>query len=122
MLYCAENGANMLEYRVLTINQNIGTRNVTVYPTIIFNDTELVLCDSGLPNQIDLIENELHKFNYCVQDITKLIITHHDHDHIGSLKALKNKNPSIQVISSEIEAQYISGKKRVVETFTGGEI
>ena len=101
----------MLEYRILTINQNIGTRNITVYPTIIFNDTELVLCDSGLPNQVELIEKELFKFGYCTQDITKLIITHHDHDHLGSLKALKDKKPSIQVISSEIEAQYISGNK-----------
>ena len=102
----------MLEYRVLKIIHHVGTRNATICPTIIFDNSELILCDTGLPNQIELIENELHKFDYCVEDITKIIITHHDYDHYGSLRALKNKNSSIEIISSEIEAQYISGKTK----------
>ncbi len=44
------------------------------------------------------------------ESLTKILITHHDHDHMGSLYDLKEKYPHIKIISSEIEAEFISGK------------
>lgn len=101
----------MLQYEILTINQKIGQQVFSIHPVIIKNDTELVLYDAGCPNQIDQIDSELQKHGFCIQDITKIVISHQDHDHIGSLKVLKDLNRNAEIISSPIEAPYINGNK-----------
>ncbi len=40
------------------------------------------------------------------------MITHHDDDHMGALYEIKEKYPHIKVVSSEIESEYISGKRK----------
>lgn len=101
----------MLKYEVLTIKQNTGLNEVFIHPIIIHNNNDLILCDACFPGQVEQIKNELKKYNFTINDITKAVITHHDHDHIGSLKELKRKNKKIEVIASEVEADFISGKK-----------
>mgnify|MGYP003546340629 FL=1 len=46
-----------------------------------------------------------------MNDLTKIIITHHDHDHMGSLKEIQDKYPSIEILSSAEQVPYITGKK-----------
>lgn len=101
----------MLKFEVLTINQNIGQRETCIHPVIIYNNNDFILCDACYPGQIEQIEDELKNYNFTINDITKVIITHHDHDHIGSLKELKKRNKKIEVIASGAEADFISGKK-----------
>ena len=73
----------MLNYKILTISEEIAKQEVIIHPVIFFNDSELILCDTGYPNQIDKINEELNKAGFSIMDITKIVITHHDHDHIG---------------------------------------
>ena len=117
-----------MEYKVLSLTHK--QTQMTVHPVIIFNDLELILCDTGYPNQLLQIEEELNKNNFSIKDITKIVITHHDHDHIGSLKSIKDKNNDLKIISSEIEAEYIIGAKpslrlmqiqEKIKTLTGKE-
>jgi glyoxylase-like metal-dependent hydrolase (beta-lactamase superfamily II) len=117
-----------MEYKVLALTHK--ETKMTVHPVIIFNNNDLILCDTGYRNQLSQIEEELNKFNFSIKDITKVIITHHDHDHIGSLKSIKDKNNALEIISSEIEADYIIGKKpplrllqieEKIKTLTGKE-
>jgi glyoxylase-like metal-dependent hydrolase (beta-lactamase superfamily II) len=79
---------------------------------LIEDGKELILVDCGYPGFLPLIEIELKRLSFTVQDITKIIITHHDYDHIGSLKAFVDKNPSIEVLCSKGEIPYIIGKKK----------
>ena len=44
--------------------------------------------------------------------LSKIIITHHDFDHMGSLAEFKRKYPSIEVIASISEEEYINGNKK----------
>lgn len=100
-----------MKYKLLTINKKIGEQIITIHPVIIFNEKELILCDTGYPNQMNQIDQELKKYGFSLEDISKIIITHHDHDHIGSLKEIKNKIENVEIISSQIEAPYINGQK-----------
>jgi glyoxylase-like metal-dependent hydrolase (beta-lactamase superfamily II) len=70
-----------MEYKVLTLTTQ--EMQMTVHPTLVFTNKELVLCDTGNKNQLPLIEEELNKYGFTIKDITKVVITHHDHDHIG---------------------------------------
>ncbi|MEN2259116.1 MBL fold metallo-hydrolase [Paraclostridium benzoelyticum] len=44
--------------------------------------------------------------------MTKLIIMHHDFDHMGSAADLKSKYPNIKILASEKDESYINGKEK----------
>ena len=98
--------------KILTLAQESGGQTSTIHPVIFYDDSELILCDAGYPNQAGQIEAELKKYGFKPGDITKIVITHDDHDHIGSLHRKKMENQNITVISSEIEAPHIQGDKK----------
>lgn len=58
---------------------------------------------------MDKIEREIKRLNYNIENLKNIIITHYDDDHIGALKAFKDKYPNTQIISSFVEAKYIGG-------------
>lgn len=82
-----------------------------VNPSIIYNDDEMILVDCGYPGTIDQFESEAKRMDIDLKRLSKIVITHHDWDHIGSLAAFKERYPKTQIISSEIQAKYISGEK-----------
>lgn len=83
--------------------------NYEIHPTLIIQDEELTLVDTGYPGFMDKIEREINRLNYNIENLKSIIITHYDDDHIGALKAFKYKYPNTQIISSFVESKYISG-------------
>ncbi|MCD8795361.1 MBL fold metallo-hydrolase [Mammaliicoccus sciuri] len=83
--------------------------NYEIHPTLIIQDEELTLVDTGYPGFMDKVEREIKRLNYNIENLKNIIITHYDDDHIGALKAFKDKYPNIQIISSFVEAKYIGG-------------
>ncbi|GAB2550985.1 MBL fold metallo-hydrolase [Gracilibacillus alcaliphilus] len=83
-----------------------------IYPSLIVSDHELTLVDTGYPHFLPDIEEEIAKKGYDIRDVSNIIITHYDDDHIGSLSDFKTKYPWIHIIASEVESAYISGEKK----------
>ena len=75
-------------------------------------DGGLVLVDTGLPGFLPKLEETMISEGLSPADIKKVIITHCDGDHVGSLKALLDKYPGIEVLSSGLQAAYITGKEK----------
>lgn len=46
-----------------------------------------------------------------MNQLTGLVLTHHDHDHMGAAVALKKLNSNIKIYSSCAEAPFISLRK-----------
>lgn len=90
----------------------IGEMTLTVYPTILKDDKELILVDCGYPDFMSKIEDEMKKIGLSLSQLTKIIITHHDHDHMGALRAIKEQYPSVEIICSKEESPYITGKSK----------
>lgn len=82
----------------------------TIYPVILKDDKNMVLIDCGYTGFLAAIEKAMGKNNLNGTELTHIVVTHHDHDHMGALCALKQKYPRIQIVASENEAAYISGK------------
>lgn len=80
-----------------------------IYPSLIELDEELTLVDTGYPDFLPLIESVILKAGYEMKNVKNIIITHYDDDHIGSLYDFKEKYPWVNIIASEMEAEYISG-------------
>ena len=102
----------MIAYTVLTITKDLGFTKSIIHPAAIRDESGIILFDAGYPDQADDIEQALAEMGGTVAVITAIVLSHHDHDHIGSLAELKRRNPKIRVLSSEKEADYISGKKQ----------
>ncbi|MDR7855491.1 MBL fold metallo-hydrolase [Tissierella sp.] len=80
------------------------------------------MVDCGYPNFLGLIEVEMKSKGIDIGSLTKLLITHHDNDHMGALYEIKEKHPHIKVVSSEIESEYVSGKKKSLRLLQAEEM
>jgi len=68
------------------------------------------LVDTGLPGQQDAIASALGEANVRVQDLKRIILTHQDIDHVGSLHDLAQASGA-RVLAHATEAPYIDGSE-----------
>lgn len=80
--------------------------------SVIWDDNDLILVDCGNPNSIELLQEALKWNGLSLNKLTKIIITHHDYDHYGSLAEIIEKYPNVKVYASSVEADYLNGNKR----------
>ncbi|WP_127591155.1 MBL fold metallo-hydrolase [Paenibacillus lautus] len=101
---------------MLNISAAMMGRIETIHPTFLWDHQDLVLIDTGYPGQFALIQEQLSIIGFSVQDVNKIIITHQDLDHIGSLPAvIQHSKRAPEVFASEIEKPYIEGDTRLVK-------
>jgi len=75
-----------------------------------WDDNNLVLIDAGVPGQTDLIVEAIAKHGFRAQDLTHIIITHQDWDHIGCVAELQKMAPSLKIVAHVDEAPYLDGR------------
>ena len=68
------------------------------------------LIDTGLPGQHDAIASTLADAGVRVSDLKRIILTHQDIDHVGSLHDLVQTSGA-RVLAHAIEAPYIDGSE-----------
>jgi glyoxylase-like metal-dependent hydrolase (beta-lactamase superfamily II) len=103
--------ANGIE--VLEISSSILGMQQTIYPTLIWDEEAMILIDAGFPGQLPLIRNGLQRVGLNMDRVSKIIVTHHDIDHIGSLSSIRKELPEpITVLAHEEEKAYIDGEKQ----------
>lgn len=101
---------------MLEISAAMMGRIETIHPTFLWDHQNLVLIDTGYPGQFPLIQEQLSLIGISAQELSKIIITHQDLDHIGSLPAMiQHSNYAPEVYASEIEKPYIEGDTRLVK-------
>lgn len=83
-----------------------------IHPVVLKNSKEIVLVDCGYPGFLNLIVDELKKYNIEANDLTAIYITHQDDDHMGTAFEFKQKYPDIKIVTSVLEEPYVSGKKK----------
>lgn len=102
----------MVDVKVLNIDFSFEGIKDTVHPVLICMKQEIILVDCGYLGFLSKLENEIQAVGVDCNQITKVVITHHDHDHMGALAEFREKYPKIKVVASELEAPYISGKEK----------
>ncbi|MBU3100636.1 MULTISPECIES: MBL fold metallo-hydrolase [Clostridium] len=100
-------GLNIIELGNDVINMN---------PILILDEEKLILIDTGLPEQLGKIAEEVSKAGVSIKDINKIILTHQDLDHIGNLASIiKNTENYIEVLAHIDEKPYIQGDKSPIK-------
>jgi len=79
----------------------------TLYPVLTWGGKELALIDTALPGQTDALKEAVREAGYAFENITTVILTHHDLDHIGSAMILSGLGAKI--FAHELETPYLQG-------------
>lgn len=66
------------------------------------------LVDTGVPGELAAIEAGLAELGVGVRDVRRVILTHQDLDHVGSLADVVRASGA-EVLAHEVEAPYIEG-------------
>ena len=102
-------GVEMLE-----ISMKMGEEKRIFYPTLLWDDNNMLLVDTGFPGAYKYIKDAITKAEMDFNRIDKIIITHQDIDHIGGLPdILNNSDHKILVLSHEDDKPYIQGDKKL---------
>jgi glyoxylase-like metal-dependent hydrolase (beta-lactamase superfamily II) len=99
----------MNKIAILKIDMEVSGILSTIHPVIVSDDQEMVLFDCGHKGAIDQLNDKAFSAGFDLNRLSKVIITHHDHDHMGSLADLKRQYPWVKVYASDVEAEFIRG-------------
>ncbi|WP_190300248.1 MBL fold metallo-hydrolase [Rufibacter hautae] len=101
-----------MQAHILELKYHHSGKEEILYPAVLQGSSQLVLVDCGYPGSLPLLETALKQAGFSLAELTGVLITHHDIDHVGALHALKQEYPRLQVYSSVTEAAYINGSKK----------
>jgi len=97
-----------LELKALNIN---GAWSV-INPVLIRDNGGALLVDAGYPGQLEPLREALGRAGVLLEGLNKVIITHHDLDHIGSLADLRTELAGrLEILSHAEEVPYIQGER-----------
>ena len=97
---------------VLPLKFKAGLVDSVIYPVLLEDEDGLVLIDCGFPGFLPNIEEAVSQLGFSLGQLRKVILTHHDQDHMGSLKEITDRYPEVEVYCSEEQAPYVTGKKK----------
>lgn len=97
---------------LLEIPFEFGKVKDTIYPVVLQSDASCVLVDCGYTGFLPQIEHALAQHGLNGTMLTHVVLTHHDHDHMGALAALKKRYPQVIVVAGEKEVPFIDGRQK----------
>lgn len=102
----------MTEVIPLRLLFQLGEMEFTIYPVVLKNSHNLILIDTGYPMFLPVIEKAFEEKGLDITQLQQVILTHHDHDHIGAIKELITKYPKVEVKCSYEQVPYVLGEKK----------
>ncbi|TLS36987.1 MBL fold metallo-hydrolase [Pseudalkalibacillus caeni] len=106
------NGVDMLE-----IGFEAFGRSAAIYPTLIWDEKEAVLVDTGMPGQFPQILEAINNAGVPFEKLKAVILTHQDLDHVGSLpEVIKSSTNPITVYAHELDKPYIEGERPLIKS------
>lgn len=86
-----------------------------VHPTVVWDDTTVVMVDTGFPGQLSQIRNAMDEIGVPFDRLDRVIITHQDIDHIGGLPDIVRESHKVKVLCHAEERPYIEGRRPLIK-------
>jgi len=74
----------------------------------------LILVDTSMPGHIETVAAALAADGFSIKNLSHIVLTHQDIDHIGSLADIKAASGA-EAVAHSVEAPYIEGKKKLAK-------
>ncbi|WP_318653421.1 MBL fold metallo-hydrolase [Paenibacillus rhizovicinus] len=88
-----------------------------IHPTLLWDDQDVILVDTGLPGQVEVLRAAFQEAAIPWEKLTKIIITHQDMDHIGGLPEIVQEfGDRVQVLAHEVAVPYLAGEVPLVKS------
>ena len=102
---------------VLDIAVTVMNEPAVIYPVLIQDESSNILVDTGYPgdSSFQQLTKALEGIGIQLKDLTGVILTHQDLDHIGGLPSLKAQNPGLKIWAHTVEKSYVEGEKKLVK-------
>lgn len=81
-----------------------------LHPTLIESNGQFFLTDTGYEETLPQLRSALQQKGIDIINLTGILISHDDIDHLGALYDLKKMNPLLQVYCSKTEEPSVTGK------------
>jgi len=102
----------MVLVRALDIAFTHDGQQYRIFPALIQDEHDAILVDCGYPHFMKLLQAEAERHGTTLEAVGRIIVTHHDMDHIGTLAELKRAYPHLEIIAHESEVPYLSGERK----------
>lgn len=90
--------------------------NSTIHPTLLWDESDVILVDTGMPGSLEAIRQEAAKAGAPFERLNRVILTHQDMDHIGGLpEVLGAARGNVEVLAHEVDTPYIQGEKQPIK-------
>jgi glyoxylase-like metal-dependent hydrolase (beta-lactamase superfamily II) len=89
-----------------------------VHPVLVWDDTSITLIDTGFPRQWDQVRQAFEMEGVSLSQLSRIVLTHQDIDHIGTLPDLVHHgdpDSPIEVSAHAAERPYIQGERRLLK-------
>jgi len=101
-----------MQLHILTIPASPNNKLQYLHPVVLQTKQQLILIDCGYAGTLKELEIAFTENHIALSQLTGILITHHDIDHLGALKELKDRLPALKVYATAIEKPYIEGSKK----------
>jgi glyoxylase-like metal-dependent hydrolase (beta-lactamase superfamily II) len=102
--------------KALKLEMNAGGNPFVVHAALLWDENEVILVDTGIPGQLEVIRRALERESIPLDKLTKIIITHQDLDHLGSLPELVEAlGGQVEVLAHELAKPYIMGQTPLIK-------
>lgn len=100
----------MSKVKALSLQMDkLGNRN-TIHPVLIWDDDGATLVDAGYPGQFDRLKKAVTRAGVPFRQIRRVIVTHQDWDHIGTLPdILAALGGQTEILAHVEEQPYLEG-------------
>lgn len=89
-----------------------------IVPSAVATPKGVILIDVGFPGQTDTIESHLADAGYGWDDVSAVLITHHDGDHAGGLAEVVERTDAV-VYAHPKCAPYVDGREDTIKSPAG---
>lgn len=101
---------NEVNIQMLTLDVDMFGVQSKIHPTLLWDDAGATLVDAGFPGQFDQLKQAVTQAGVPFTQIKRVIITHQDWDHIGTLPAiLSATNNEVELYAHTNEKPYLEG-------------
>ena len=102
----------MKTYEMLELTYVFGGIEQKLFPVVLFGARDAILVDCGYPGSLGQLEEQLYHCGVEPAQLTGLVLTHQDDDHMGAAAELQERYPGIRIFASQAEEPYLSGKQK----------
>ncbi len=82
-----------MQVHVFEVKFSLNGKEDALYPVVLRNNHEMILVDCGYAGFMPMIEEAAAVQELSLRQLTGIIVTHHDIDHIGGLYEMKAHIP-----------------------------